>query len=98
MRTGPSGGGWWADASEVPALPQTGAIPGDPNIVIQSAGQNSIMISDLPGPFGGILLKSSSCASIIVNESGISIQNGNGASIVMAGTTVTINNGALVVP
>jgi hypothetical protein len=91
-------GGWWADASKVPALAYAGALPGDPNIVIQTAGQNSIVISDLPGPAGGILLKSNSGASIIVNEFGISIQNGKGASIVMAGPTVTINNGALVVP
>ena len=36
-------------------------------------------------------------ATIIVNDTGIYIQNGKGASLVMAGPSVTINNGALVV-
>jgi hypothetical protein len=34
---------------------------------------------------------------IVVNDSGIYISNGKGASIMMVGNTVTINNGALVV-
>jgi hypothetical protein len=42
-------------------------------------------------------LKSTTGASIIVNDTGIYITNGKGASIVMVGPTVTINQGALVV-
>ena len=56
-----------------------------------------LVISDLPGPTGGIMLKSTTGASIIVNDTGIYIQNGKGASIVLTGPTVTVNNGALVV-
>jgi uncharacterized protein involved in type VI secretion and phage assembly len=89
-------GGWWGDAAEVPALALAG-VPGDPNIVIQTTLQNAIVVSDLPGPTGGIMLKSTTGATIIVNDTGIFIQNGKGASIVMAGPSVTINNGALVV-
>jgi uncharacterized protein involved in type VI secretion and phage assembly len=89
-------GGWWGIAAEVPALALAG-VPGDPNIVLQSTLQNTLVISDLPGPTGGIMLKSTTGATIIVNDTGIYIQNGKGASIVMAGPTVTINNGALVV-
>jgi uncharacterized protein involved in type VI secretion and phage assembly len=89
-------GGWWGNPAEVPALALTG-VPGDSNIVLQSTLQNAIVISDLPGPLGGIMLKSTTGATIIVNDTGIYIQNGKGASIVMAGPTVTINNGALVV-
>jgi len=89
-------GGWWGSAAEVPALALAG-VPGDPNIVIQSTLQNAIVVSDLPGPTGGIMLKSTTGATIIVNDTGIYIQNGKGASIVMAGPSVTINNGALVV-
>lgn len=89
-------GGWWGIAAEVPALALAG-VPGDPNIVIQSTLQNTLVISDLPGPTGGIMLKSTTGATIIVNDTGIYIQNGKGASIIMAGPTVTINNGALVV-
>jgi uncharacterized protein involved in type VI secretion and phage assembly len=89
-------GGWWGNAAEVPALALAG-VPGDPNIVIQTTLQNAIVVSDLPGPTGGIMLKSTTGATIIVNDTGIYIQNGKGASIVMAGPSVTINNGALVV-
>jgi uncharacterized protein involved in type VI secretion and phage assembly len=89
-------GGWWGSAAEVPALALAG-VPGDPNIVFQTQLQNTIVISDLPGPTGGIMLKSTTGATIIVNDTGIYIQNGKGASIIMAGPTVTINNGALVV-
>jgi uncharacterized protein involved in type VI secretion and phage assembly len=89
-------GGWWGIAAEVPALALAG-VPGDPNIVIQTTLQNAIVISDLPGPTGGIMLKSTTGATIIVNDTGIYIQNGQGASIVMTGPTVTVNAGALVV-
>ena len=86
----------WGSAADVPALAHAG-LPLSPNIVLQTAGQNSLVISDLPGPTGGIMLKSASGATIIVNDTGIYIQNGKGASIVMTGPTVTINNGALVI-
>jgi hypothetical protein len=89
-------GGWWGNVAEVPALALAG-VPGDPNIVIQTTLQNGIIVSDLPGPTGGIMLKSTTGATIIVNDTGIYIQNGKGASIIMVGPTVTINNGALVV-
>jgi len=89
-------GGWWGDVAEVPALALAG-VPGNPNIVIQSMLQNAVIVSDLAGPTGGIMLRSTTGATIIVNDTGIYIQNGKGASIVMTGPTVTINNGALVV-
>jgi len=89
-------GGWWGTAAEVPALALAG-VPGDPNIVIQTALQNAVVVSDLAGPTGGIMLRSTTGATIIVNDTGIYIQNGKGASIVMTGPTVTVNNGALVV-
>jgi hypothetical protein len=89
-------GGWWGVAAEVPVLALAG-VPGDPNIVIQTTLQNAIVVSDLPGPTGGIMLKSTTGATIIVNDTGIYIQNGKGASIVMVGPSVTVNAGALVV-
>ena len=89
-------GGWWGNAAEVPVLALAG-VPGDPNIVLQTTLQNSVVVSDLPGPTGGIMLKSTTGATIIVNDTGIYIQNGKGASIVLVGPSVTINAGALVV-
>lgn len=89
-------GGWWGIAAEVPALALAG-VPADPNIVLQTTLQNAVVISDLPGPTGGIMLKSTTGATLIVNDTGIYIQNGKGASIIMTGPTVTINAGALVI-
>ncbi len=67
------------------------------NVVLQTHGQNTLMISDMPGPTGGILLKTTTGAMISVNDVGITISNGKGAMIVMTGPTVTINTGALIV-
>ena len=89
-------GGWWGSAAEVPVLALAG-LPASPSIVLQTAGQNTLMISDLPGPTGGILLKTTAGALISMSEVGITISNGQGATIIMAGPTVTINEGALVI-
>jgi len=89
-------GGFWGSAAEVPALALAPSIPVSPNIVLQTIGQNTIVVSDVPGT-GGIMLKSTTGAMILVNDVGITITTGKGAAIVMAGPTVTINNGALVV-
>lgn len=89
-------GCWYGSAAEVPPLALAGN-PASPNILLQTGLQNTFMISDVPGPTGGLILKSATGASIIVNDTGIYIQNGKGASIIMAGPTVTINNGALVI-
>ena len=90
-------GSFWSNAAQVPALGLSG-IPTDPSIVVQSALQNCFAISDAPGPAGGIMLRSAEGASIIVNDTGIYIQNGKGASLVLLGPTVSINDGAFVVP
>jgi uncharacterized protein involved in type VI secretion and phage assembly len=89
-------GGFWGIAAEVPSLALLGN-PASPSIVLQTGLQNTLAISDVPGPTGGIMLKSTSGAMIVVNDIGITISNGQGATIVLAGPTVTINNGALVV-
>jgi len=89
-------GCYWGSAAEVPALALAGN-PASPSIVLQTGLQNALVVSDLPGPTGGIMLKSTTGATIIVNDTGIYIQNGKGASIVMTGPTVTINNGAMVI-
>jgi len=89
-------GCWYGSVAEVPALALAGN-PASPNIVLQTGLQNSIVISDLPGPTGGIMLKSTTGATLIVNDTGIYIQNGKGAMLTMIGPTVTINNGAFTV-
>ena len=89
-------GCFWGSAAELPALSHL-TPPAISAITFQTPLQNGLSISDLPGPTGGIMLKSTTGASIIVNDTGIYIQNGKGASIVMAGPSVTVNAGALVV-
>jgi uncharacterized protein involved in type VI secretion and phage assembly len=89
-------GGFWGSGAEVPALART-VPPAVPGITLQTPLKNGVVVSDVPGVTGGIMLQSTTGASIIVNDTGIYIQNGKGASIVMTGPTVTINNGALVV-
>ncbi|GKS56843.1 baseplate assembly protein [Nitrospira sp.] len=89
-------GCWFGSAAEVPALALT-APPPLSDIVLQTATQNTLLLSDLPGPAGGILLKTMTGALISINDVGITISNGKGATIMMTGPTVTINGGALVV-
>jgi uncharacterized protein involved in type VI secretion and phage assembly len=89
-------GGFWGLSAEVPAVALAGN-PVSPSIVLQTGLQHSITLSDVPGPTGGIMLKSATGAMIVVNDVGITITNGKGATIVMNGPSVTVNNGALVV-
>jgi len=86
----------WGSQSDVPSLALAG-LPVSPSIVFQTMLQNTLVISDLPGPTGGIMLKSTTGAMILVNELGITISNGQGATIMMTGPTVTVNEGALVI-
>jgi uncharacterized protein involved in type VI secretion and phage assembly len=89
-------GCFWGSAAEVPALSRL-TPPLVPAITLQTPLQNGITISDLPGPTGGIMLKSMTGATLIVNDTGIYIQNGKGAFITLVGPVVTVNNGALTV-
>lgn len=89
-------GCFFGSVAEVPALHLASPSP-IPALTMQTPLQNGLTVSDLPGPTGGIVLKSATGASVIVNDTGIYIQNGRGASIVLAGPSVTVNNGALTV-
>jgi hypothetical protein len=89
-------GCFFGSAAEVPAAALLYPPP-VPAITLQTPLQNSLTVSDLPGPTGGILIKGMTGATISVNETGIIIQNGQGASIVMTGPSVVINAGALTV-
>jgi uncharacterized protein involved in type VI secretion and phage assembly len=88
-------GCWWGAASEVPATALAGS-PTQPNIVLQTQGRHSIVLSDLPGG-PGITLSTGSGAMLVINDTGIVITNGQGATISLTGKTVTVNEGALAV-
>jgi hypothetical protein len=89
-------GCFWGTGAEVPALART-VPPAVPGFTVQTPLQNGLVVSDVPGPTGGIVLRSTTGAMIIVNDTGIYLQNGKGASVVMVGPSVTVNQGALVV-
>jgi len=104
-------GGWWGNFAEVPtaALVPPPVPPGQ-TIVFQTTLQNLLLISDavpipmevpVPAPAppgtGGIVLRSPTGAMIVVNDTGIYINNGKGASIELLGPSVMINKIALVV-
>ena len=82
--------------ADVPALALAGN-PVSPSIVLQTSLQNTLMISDVAGPAGGILLKTTTGAMISISDIGITISNGKGAVITMTGPTVDINAGALTI-
>jgi uncharacterized protein involved in type VI secretion and phage assembly len=89
-------GVFWESSAEVPALAQLLA-PGVPGIAMQTVQRNGFVISDVPGPTGGTLLTSATGAMILINEMGITISNGKGATIQLSGPSVVINEGALTV-
>jgi uncharacterized protein involved in type VI secretion and phage assembly len=89
-------GGYWGEVAEVPTLANM-VPPALFGITLQTTLQNGLVISDVPGPSGGIMIKSTAGATLIVNDTGIYIQNGKGASITLIGPSVAVNGTALVV-
>jgi hypothetical protein len=89
-------GGFWGTAAEVPVLAHL-VPPGVNGLTIQTTLKNGIVVSDVPGPTGGILIQTTTGAMISVSDVGIMISNGKGAIISMLGPTVDINVGALTV-
>jgi uncharacterized protein involved in type VI secretion and phage assembly len=89
-------GCFWGTAAEVPLLSHL-VPPAIPGITLQTPLKNGIVVSDVPGPTGGIQLQTATGAMISVTDLGITISNGKGAIITMTGPTVDINAGALTV-
>lgn len=94
-------GCFWG-TGEVPSL-ATGTVSSIPHLVFQTTAQTTLMLND--DPTAGILLKTASGAKIEINATGITIDNGFGASIkltsagaiTITGTPTDINNSALTV-
>ncbi|QDT90458.1 phage baseplate assembly protein V [Gimesia algae] len=89
-------GCFWGSAAEVPALAKS-IPPLVPGITLQTPLGNGISISDVPGPTGGITLSTATGARIMINDLGIFIENGRGATLKMVGNMVDINDQALTV-
>jgi uncharacterized protein involved in type VI secretion and phage assembly len=93
-------GGFWGLVADVPVAALTPApIPPGQNIVLQTTGQNALVLSDAPpSPAGGgVVLSAAGGATIVINDTGITISNGRGATITLIGPTVSINSGAVTV-
>ncbi len=90
-------GCWFGSAAEVPAIAMLTQPPLS-SFVLQTATQHVLQLSDLPGPTGGILLKTPLGAFISINDTtGITISDGKGGMINMIGGVVTVNQGALLI-
>jgi uncharacterized protein involved in type VI secretion and phage assembly len=89
-------GGYWGSTAEIPALAHA-VPPGVPGFTIQTPLKNGIVVSDVPGPTGGVLIQTTTGAMISVSDVGIIISNGKGAIINMTGPSVDVNLGALTV-
>lgn len=93
-------GGFWGSAAEVPPLALVPPpIPPGQNIVLQTTGQATVLLSDsAPTPVsGGIVLRTLGGSMLVVNDTGIYLSTIAGASIQLVGPAVNINNGALTV-
>jgi hypothetical protein len=92
-------GCFWGLMTDMPRSALLGT-PVAPNIVHQTIGQNSITIFGTPG--GGIsivagLFESPTSPRIEINAAGITLSDGKGGLITLAGGVVTINMGALII-
>lgn len=91
-------GCFWGLTAELPEM-GIASPPPTPNMVFQTTGRNSVTVFGAPG--GGVTIAAGPIASpttprIMVTQAGIIITNGV-AEIALAGNTVTINKGGLVV-
>ena len=91
-------GCYYSTRAEVPPMVQL-IQPPIPAMTMQTPLQNTIQVSDAPPTpvSGGIILRSTTGAAIVVNDSGVYISDGKGAMITMTGGVVTVNMGALIV-
>ncbi|WP_227243349.1 phage baseplate assembly protein V [Paraburkholderia caribensis] len=88
-------GCFWPDPAGFPPLALAGGTPVTPNIHLQTTLGTSVTLSDNPAQ--QVMVKTATGAMIIIGATGITLMNGQGASIAMVGPSVIINNGALTV-
>ena len=90
-------GCWFGSVAEVPGIALLTQPPLS-SVIAQTALQHTLQLSDLPGPTGGILLKTPLGAFISVNDTtGVTISDGKGGMISMIAGIITVNQGALLI-
>ena len=80
-------GCWWG-SGELPGVVLPGLQTID-QIALVTTGGHSVLISDVPGPTGGIQLRTGG-ARISITDAGIVIDNGQGAAITLSGNVVHV--------
>lgn len=80
-------GCFWAQG-ELPATPAT------PEVKVLKTDVGTITLNDTPGA-GGITIETKDGMKIVINISGIEINDGQGGTIKLTGPQVSVNNGAL---
>ena len=88
-------GAFWPDAGGFPPLALAAATPVTPNIHFQTVTGTSVTLSDNPAQ--QVFIKTVTGAMVMIGAAGVTIMNGQGASIAMVGPSVIINNGALTI-
>jgi uncharacterized protein involved in type VI secretion and phage assembly len=84
-------GCWWGSVAEMPPVLLA---PPYKKLAIKTEGGHSILIDDTPG-IGGITLETATGQKIVMNATGIEIDNGLGGKVQLMGPQVSVNNGAL---
>ncbi len=91
-------GCYYSTRTEVPKLAQL-VQPPVPVMTPQTPLGNAIQVTDAPPTpaTGGVVLRSATGASVVVNDSGIYLSDGKGGQVALVAGVVTVNAGALVV-
>lgn len=84
-------GCWFGSVAE---MPSDLLAPPYKKVMLKTEGGHSIILDDTPG-IGGITLQTSGGQKIVMNATGIEIDNGTGGKIKMTGPQVSVNDGAL---
>ena len=84
-------GCWFGSVAE---MPSDLLAPPYKKVMLKTEGGHSIILDDTPG-IGGITLQTSGGQKIVMNATGIEIDNGMGGKIKMTGPQVSVNDGAL---
>lgn len=84
-------GCWFGSVAD---MPSDLLAPPYKKVLLMTEGGHSIVLDDTPG-IGGITLKTSGGQKIVMNATGIEIDNGLGAKIKMTGPQISLNDGAL---
>lgn len=80
-------GGFWG-TGECPANPAV------PQLVVLKTDTCTLTLNDLPG-VGGVKIEFKTGAKIVMDATGITIDNGMGGKITMQGPNISVNDGAL---